>query len=67
MPDKLLRAAYFPSFLEGLSLRHANGRHVNQREGNFPSFLEGLSLRRQARLRVEPRVDISLPIWKGFH
>ena len=43
---ELFSGSYFPSFLEGLSLRHiAGGRHYHCEVIDFPSFLEGLSLR----------------------
>ena len=38
-------ARNFPSFLEGLSLRHGLHPHFIAEPNNFPSFWEGLSLR----------------------
>ena len=41
-------ARNFPSFLEGLSLRHGLHPHFIAEPNNFPSFSEGLSLRRNS-------------------
>ena len=41
----LVSGGYFPSFLEGLSLRLLGDKHRVAIEVDFPSFLEGLSLR----------------------
>ena len=59
----------FPSFWEGLSLRHrpGGGDELSQ-TGHFPSFLEGLSLRHRIWTdHLSQGVLISLPFWKGFH
>ena len=50
--DRLNREAilYFPSFSEGLSLRHVDDLTGVAGRGDFPSFSEGLSLRRGAAL-----------------
>ena len=48
----LFSGSYFPSFSEGLSLRHyGNSRELDYRP-HFPSFSEGLSLRRKRCCRV---------------
>ena len=40
-----LMSEYFPSFSEGLSLRHTPARFHRRPPRYFPSFWEGLSLR----------------------
>ena len=57
----------FPSYWEGLSLRHLMHPVTQVHILNFPSFLEGLSLRLAAGAWWRAVAWISLPFWKGFH
>ena len=64
----LVSGGYFPSFWEGLSLRHSDRHTRRALELNFPSFWEGLSLRLTSQLSLwSPEPDISLPFGRDFH
>ena len=58
----------FPSFWEGLSLRHVAAILDIDGRGDFPSFWEGLSLRHHVLSAPSSRLGvISLPFGRDFH
>ena len=58
----------FPSFSEGLSLRHTKwGGGLESTEADFPSFWEGLSLRHAKTTIKTDTTHISLQFCRDYH
>ena len=57
----------FPSFWEGLSLRHFYRGNCGKIRKEFPFLSEGTFIEAICRARLRRLRVISLPFWRGFH